>query len=96
MRARLEPTPPLYSFAGHCGVKHGAVPRVSLKVPAAHAVHEPPFGPVKPALHSHMELFGLAAGEMESAGHVWHVPGPAPVLYEPAAQTVHAPPLLPV
>jgi hypothetical protein len=35
-------------------------------------VHAPPFAPEKPALHSHMELFGLAAGEMELAGHVWH------------------------
>jgi len=77
-------------------VKHGADPRVSLKVPAAHAVHVSPFAPEKPALHSHIELLGLAAGEMESAGHVWHVPGPAPVLNEPAAQTLHAAPLLPV
>ena len=74
-------------------MKHAADPRVSLKVPAAHAVHAPPLAPEKPALHSHMEPLGLAAGEMESAGHVWHVPGPAPVLNEPAAQTEHASPL---
>jgi len=86
----------LYSSAWQCGTWHGAGPRVSLKVPAAHAVHALPFAPEKPASHSHMELFGLAAGEMELRGHVWHVPGPAPVLNEPAAQTVHAAPLLPV
>jgi len=95
MRATFDACAAKNWSAGQCGSWHKADPRVSLKVPAAHAVHAPPFAPEKPALHSHMELLGLAAGETESAGHVWHVPGPAPVLYEPAAQTEHAAPSAP-
>jgi len=96
MRATIDTCTAKNWSAGQCGTWHGAGPRVSLKVPAAHAVHAPPFAPEKPVLHSHMELFGLAAREMELGGHVWHVPGPAPALYVPVAQAVHAAPLLPV
>ena len=74
-----------YSSAAHIGVTHGADPCVVLKVSKGHAVHVSPLAPEKPALHSHMELFALAAGESELVGHVWHVPCPAPVLNEPAA-----------
>ena len=84
-----------YSSAAHSGVTHGADPCVVLTVSKGHAVHVSPLAPEKPALHSHMELLGLAAGEMESVGQVWHAPGPAPVLYEPAAQTEHAAPSAP-
>ena len=85
-----------YSSAAHSGVTHGADPCVILTVSKGHAVHVSQFAPEKPALHSHMELLGLAAGESELAGHVWHVPGPAPVLNVPAWQTKHAAPLVPV
>lgn len=37
----------------------------------------------------------LPAGEDLSESHGVHVPGPAPVLYVPAAQTEHAAPSLP-
>jgi len=63
-----------------------ALPALTLNEPAAHAVHAPPLGPEKPALHSHMELFWLPAGEKELAGQSTH---PSP--YEPAAHGAHAP-----
>jgi len=85
-----------YSLAAHSGVRHGADPCVVLTVSKGHTVHAPPLAPEKPALQPQRLMFGLAAGEMELRGHVWHVPGPAPVLYEPAAQTEHAAPFDPV
>jgi len=71
-------------LAGHASQL--ALPGLDLKEPAAHAAHAPPFAPEKPALHSHMELFWLAAGKMELVGQGTH---PRP--YEPAAHGAHAP-----
>jgi len=85
MRATLDACCAKNWSVGQCGTWHKADPSVSLKVPAAHAVHVSPFAPEKPALHSHMELFGLATGENELAGHDWHMP--APLLYMPATHT---------
>ena len=72
MRATLDACCAKNWSAGQCGSWHAAGPRVSLKVPAAHAAHAPPLGPEKPALHSHMELFELAGGEMVLGGHSMH------------------------
>jgi len=96
MRATFEACAAKNWSARQCGARHGADPCVSLKVPSVHALQVSPFAPEKPALHSHMELLGLAAGESELVGHVWHVPDPAPVLNVPAWQTEHAAPLVPV
>ena len=46
---------------------HDPAPDTSLYVPAAHAVHVPPFGPVKPALHAQSEEASLPAGEDDPA-----------------------------
>jgi hypothetical protein len=50
-------------FTGHA--VHGADPVVVLNVPAAHAVHAIPFGPVKPISQVHAWMVWLEAGDME-------------------------------
>jgi hypothetical protein len=47
---------------------------MSLYVPATQAVHVPPLGPEKPALHVQAVITVLALGELEFAGHAVHVP----------------------
>ena len=46
---------------------HDPAPDTALYVPAAHAVHVPPLGPVKPALHAQSEEASLPAGEVDPA-----------------------------
>ena len=46
---------------------HDPAPDTALYVPAAHAVHVPPLGPVKPALHVQSEEASLPAGEVDPA-----------------------------
>ena len=46
---------------------HNPAPDTALYIPAAHAVHVPPFGPVKPALHAQSEEASLPAGEDDPA-----------------------------
>jgi hypothetical protein len=89
MRATFDACAAKNWSAGQCGTWHKADPRVSLKVPAAHATHSAPLTPEKPALHSHMELFMLAVGEMELVGHGTQPRPYEP--YEPAAHGAHAP-----
>ena len=59
---------------------HDPAPDTALYVPAAHAVHVPPLGPVKPALHAQSEEASLPAGEddpamMPSRQLAFHVAG---------------------
>ena len=49
--------------AGH--TTHAALPETLLAVPAAHATHGPPFGPVYRALHTQAVTFVLADDEFE-------------------------------
>ena len=42
---------------------HDPAPDTALYVPATHAVHVPPFGPVKPTSHAQSEEASLPAGE---------------------------------
>ena len=46
---------------------HDPAPDTALYVPAPHAVHVPPFGPVKPALHAQFEEVLLPVGEDDPA-----------------------------
>ena len=46
---------------------HDPAPDTALYVPATHAVHVPPFWPVKPALHAQSEEASLPAGEDDPA-----------------------------
>ena len=46
---------------------HDPAPDAALYVPAAHATHVPPLGPVKPALHAQSEEASLPAGEDDPA-----------------------------
>ena len=58
-----------------------------LYVPASHIVHDPPFGPEKPALHRQSEGKELPAGDAEDAGQLLQVEdedAPAPSEYVPA------------
>ena len=71
---------------------HTAAPVVSLYVPAAHAVHVPPLGPVKPALQVQAISTELAIGELEPVGHPRQVVATVAALvveYFAAAQSVH-------
>jgi len=58
--------------AGHN--RHAAGPISFLKVPARHAAHVPPFGPVKPALQAQAEAEELLEGEFEFGRHALHTP----------------------
>ena len=84
---------------------HAADPDTSLYLPASHAAHAPPSGPVYPTLHVQATTAVLAAGEPESAGQSLHVDeesaeylpaeqslqliSPEILLYLPAAQPSH-------
>ena len=48
---------------------HSSLPAAALCLPAAHAEHAPPLGPVKPALHVQAMAAALPAGELELLGH---------------------------
>jgi hypothetical protein len=57
-----------------------------------HAVHVPPFGPVKPTLHVQAASAELEIGELELVGHARQAVAsvaPTVVEYVPAAQSVH-------
>ena len=49
---------------------HATLPLMILYVPAPHAAHVPPFGPVYPALQTQAATAVLKAGDMLLAGHV--------------------------
>ena len=75
---------------------HTALPVAILYLPATQAVHEPPFGPVKPMLHVQAARAELEIGELELVGHAVHVAVPFVLLYFPATQAEHTPPSGPV
>ena len=65
-------------------------PILILNLPASHAVHGPPLGPVKPALQIQA---ALPAGASEFSGHDEQVLSAVAALadeYLPAPQSVHA------
>ena len=71
---------------------HAKEPVVFLYLPATHAVHVPPFGPVKPMLHVQAARAELAIGELELVGQARQVVAtvaPTVVEYLPAPQLVH-------
>ena len=51
---------------------HTPDPFTALCLPAPQASHGPPSGPVYPALHRHICLLVLWAGDMVFSGHVKH------------------------
>jgi hypothetical protein len=68
-----------------------AEPVAILYLPAAQAVHTPPFGPVKPTLHVQAASAELEIGELELVGHARQAVAtvaPVVVKYVPAAQSV--------
>jgi len=78
-------------FAGQA--VHAADPVDALYLPASHAVHGPPFGPVAPALQLQFVKASLPAGELEFDGQTLHVEfaeAPTAVEYVPAPQYVHS------
>ena len=74
---------------------HAALPLVVLYFPATHAVHGPPFGPVKPALQTvdtQAVPQVLPLGEVVPAGHETHALALLALVtpeYVPARQFVH-------
>jgi hypothetical protein len=72
---------------------HAAVPLLSLYLPAAHATHGPPKGPVYPTLHGHSVV---PATEFEFDGHSTHADEFRQFLAFPAAHDTHGPKSAPV
>jgi hypothetical protein len=68
---------------------HETEPVVVLYFPATHAVHVPPFGPVKPTLHVQAARAELEIGELELVGHARQAVAPTVVEYFPASQSMH-------
>ena len=71
---------------------HGADPGEILYVPAAHAVHVPPFVPVYPTLQRQLVWRALPLGEFENVGQMTHelsAEAPGVVEYLPAPQLKH-------
>jgi hypothetical protein len=83
-----------YVFAGQ--TLHAAEPETFLNVPAAHATHGPPFGPVYLGLHRQAVIFVLVDGEFELLGHAVHAAVLVLSLYVPIPQAVHGPLVGPV
>ncbi len=73
-----------------------AAPVDSLYFPDAHAVHEPPFAPVDPALQVQSVEAALPSGEFEFDKQARQVAAPADGLYFPVTQAAHGPPFGPV
>ncbi len=72
---------------------HAALPVLILNLPATQISHEPPSGPVNPALQVQAATAELATDELELVGQVMHVVeivAPVLVEYVPAKQSVHA------
>ena len=70
-----------------------AEPAVALCVPAAHAEHVPPSGPVNPGLHTQLVCaVDATTADCELAAQSVHAAEPGAVLYFPAKQAVHATP----
>lgn len=72
---------------------HAAEPAPALYVPAAHATHGPPLGPVKPAGQSgaiHASLDVLAGGEFAPTGQSTHAVEANVEEYVPGPQSMHA------
>ena len=72
---------------------HSAVPFVSLYVPALHARHASPFGPVYPWLHEQLTTLPLPAGEYVKEGQSAHVSAelcPVRSEYVPCTHGEHA------
>ena len=78
-----------YVFAAH--TSHAAVPDAFLNLPASHAGHGPPFGPVYPTLQEQDVTIMLPADEFEFAGHNVHAALPFVGLYVPTAHMLHCP-----
>jgi len=71
---------------------HAALPVLILNLPATQIAHEPPSGPVNPALQVQAATAELATDELELVGQVMHVEeivAPVLVEYVPAPQSVH-------
>ena len=75
---------------------HGRDPVTDLYVPAGHAVHSPPSGPVYPVLHLQSVKALLPAGELEPVGQSEHCALPVMSLYVPSTHAVQSLPLLSV
>eukprot|EP00961_Rhodomonas_salina_P024741 333084-Rhodomonas_salina.3 len=72
-----------------CGAGSTCSPRAHVQLPAKHAVHCPPSGPVYPALHRHWVLPGSEL-ERFPAGHSRHTEAPLTFRYVPAAHNTHS------
>ena len=75
-------------FPGEQSV-HGDDPFKSLNVPATHAVHTPPSGPVWPSMHVQMVLPGPEKALAGQSSHVASEILAAPVEYLPLEHFVH-------
>ena len=73
-----------YVPAGHW--VQGAAPDTSLNVPASHAEHIPPSGPVKPLLQVQLLSDMLPETDAEFEGHFVQGPAPDTALNVPASQ----------
>ena len=73
--------------AGH--VEHAALPDIFLTVPAAHATHGPPFGPVNPGLQEQSVMLVLPKDEFEFAEQLVHAALPFVGLYVPDGHIEH-------
>ena len=73
--------------ASHC--VHGVEPSICLNVPATHALHDTPSGPLYPELHLQSKGDPLVpAGAFASVGQGWHAVLPE-ILYVSARQSLH-------
>jgi hypothetical protein len=64
-----------YVLAGH--PSHDVLPLSFVYLPAAHRTHDPPFGPLVPALHLHEVIEELEDSEIEFTGQEEQTVAPA-------------------
>jgi hypothetical protein len=91
VKHEVHPDAPLkeYVFAAH--TSHAAVPVAFLNLPASHAGHGPPFGPVNAGLQKQLVRVVLPTDEFEFAGQLVHAALPFVGLYVPDKHVVHWP-----
>ena len=76
---------------------HGPEPVALFHFATSHAVQTPPSGPVYPALQVHMlDTLQPLHDAPELEAQSVHAALPVAILYFPATQAVHVPPLVPV
>jgi hypothetical protein len=91
MGQEVHRTTPLAEYVSGAHTSHACEPEAFLNLPASHAGHGPPFGPVNAGLQKQLVRVVLPTDEFEFAGQLVHAALPFVGLYVPDGHVVHWP-----